>query len=229
MIIADQKRKILQIVNVFETSSPEGRYDIIAVFKDGPVMDGERIQQITYGRSQTTEFGNLKRLLEMYIETGGKFAADLSPYMSNLGKMPSLCANMDFRNLLKQAGKDDPLMRKCQDDFFDSYYYLPALAWFNQFGFTEALSLAVIYDSFIHSGSIRQDIRQKFSASPPVKGGDENTWIIQYVDARYDWLKNHANQKLHSTVYRMDCFKMQIKNENWDLSQTVNINGIVIK
>ena len=229
MISADQKRKILQIVNVFETSTPEGRYDIIAVFKDGPVVNGERIKQITYGRSQTTEFGNLKRLLEMYIQMGGEFAADLSPYMPKLGKMPSLCPNMEFRNFLKEAGKNDPLMRKCQDDFFDSYYYLPALAWFNQFGFTEALSLAVIYDSFIHSGSIREDIRQKFSATPPVKGGDERTWIKQYVDARYDWLKNHSNQKLHSTVYRMNCFKLQIRNENWDLSQPVNAAGILIK
>jgi chitosanase len=53
MIQPEIKRKIEKVVNVFETGTPEGRYDLLVVMNDGP---GGR-PQITYGRSQTTEFG----------------------------------------------------------------------------------------------------------------------------------------------------------------------------
>ncbi|KUK60465.1 MAG: Uncharacterized protein XD81_0176 [Bacteroidetes bacterium 38_7] len=47
MITPEIKRKILQIVNVFETGKLEGRYDELVVMNDGP----GGIPQITYGRS----------------------------------------------------------------------------------------------------------------------------------------------------------------------------------
>lgn len=61
-----QKDKILKVLNVFETGSTEGKYDNISIYKDGTV-NGQKVYQITYGRSQTTEYGNLKRLIELYI------------------------------------------------------------------------------------------------------------------------------------------------------------------
>ena len=51
-----QKRICEQIVNVFETGSPTGDYGNVTVMDDGP---GDK-PQVTYGRSQTTEYGNLK-------------------------------------------------------------------------------------------------------------------------------------------------------------------------
>jgi hypothetical protein len=38
---------------VFETGSVQGDYSIIAIFPDGP----SQIEQVTYWRSQTTEYG----------------------------------------------------------------------------------------------------------------------------------------------------------------------------
>ena len=59
-----------------------------------------------------------------------------------------------FKSLLRKAGREDPVMRQIQDAFFDDRYFRPAIAWADEQGFVEALSGLVIYDSFIHSGSI---------------------------------------------------------------------------
>ena len=50
MITTQQKTKILQIVNIFETGSKQGKYDNISIYADGK----DNTKQITYGRSQTT-------------------------------------------------------------------------------------------------------------------------------------------------------------------------------
>ncbi len=228
MITSSQKNSILGVINVFETGSAEGRYDKISVYRDGPVVNGERIYQITYGRSQTTEFGNLKRLIELYISRNGKFKSQFLPFLSKIGKHPSLRSHQAFRDLLKKSAREDIVMRQVQDDFFDLYYYQPAFVWFAGFGFTEALSLLVIYDSFIHSGRIREDLRQKFAERPPKFGGNEKKWIEQYVNVRHHWLGTHPNKLLQATVYRTNCFKREIKKDNWNLSQTINANGIQV-
>lgn len=228
-ITAEQKSKILKVINVFETGKPDGVYDSITTLEDGPVINGKRIKQITYGRSQTTEFGNLKRLLETYISNKGVFANDFAPYMNRIGVGASLYTDNNFRNLLKRAAKEDVIMRNSQDNFFDTYYYQPALFWFEGNKFTKALSLLVIYDSFIHSGRILEFLRQRFAAKPPVNGGSEEEWIKQYVDVRAQWLATHTNPILRKTIYRTNCFAAQIKAGNWDLSKDIDANRTIIK
>src|SRR5688572_4332127 len=110
-ITAAQKSKILRVINVFETGKPDGVYDAISVYKDGPTVGGEKIRQITYGRSQTTEYGNLKRLIELYIERGGVFANAFKPYLPKIGrKNKSLHTDLAFKQLLKRAAKEDAIM-----------------------------------------------------------------------------------------------------------------------
>ena len=225
MITNSSKKKIQQIINVFETGSIDGKYGTISKYKDGP----NGIKQITYGRSQTTEFGNLKRLVELYIQKGGTNAAGLVKYVSKIGKQPSLVTDEIFISLLKDSGNNDPIMKECQDEFFDSYYYHPALIWFEGYGFKEPLSLLVIYDSFIHSGGVKDYLRQRFPERPPKFGGDEKKWIAQYVDVRHLWLKNHKRKILNGTIYRTQCFKNQIKNDNWDLKSPVIANGLKVE
>lgn len=227
LITPAQKNKILQVVNVFETGTPEGRYDSISVYKDG-LIDGNHVYQLTYGRSQTTEFGNLKRLIEKYVSNGGLYTAQFAPFVSKIGNWPSLRHNPTFRKLLKESALKDPIMRVTQDDFFDLYYYTPAYIWFKGFGFKEPLSLLVIYDSFIQSGQIFDFLRQKFPERPPLFGGRENVWIEQYVKTRHDWLKTHTKPIVRKTFYRTSCFKKQIARSNWVLNQEVDSNGVII-
>ena len=217
-----QKRICIQVVNVFETSSIQGDYGNITVYPDGP----NKMRQVTYGRSQTTEYGNLEELVEMYVNSGGIYSAQLKPYLPRIGVTP-LADDKIFQQYLKDAGKNDPLMKQVQDEFFDKRYFKPAMAFMDQNGFTLPLSALVIYDSQVHSGGILSFLRKRFPAKTPVNGGDEKTWIIQYVDTRRDWMANHSDALLRKTVYRMDCFKREIARNNWDLSIVpINANGM---
>ena len=73
-----QKRICEQVINVFETSKIEGDYGALVIFADGP----HDIRQITYGRSQTTEYGNLEELVQMYADANGTFSGQLRPFIA---------------------------------------------------------------------------------------------------------------------------------------------------
>ncbi|UFH33151.1 chitosanase [Chryseobacterium sp. C-71] len=223
MITNQQKTKILQVINVFETGSKDGKYDTLVIYADG--KNGSR--QITYGRSQTTEQGNLKALVQMYITRNGIFATQLKVFVNKIGQ-ESLVDSTAFKNLLRRSAREDIIMRTCQDDFFDILYYKPAFQFFQSNRFTTALSLLVIYDSFIHSGSVPSFLRERFAEKIPVNGGDEKKWITQYVNTRHLWLANHSKKILQKTIYRTECFKNQITNKNWDLSKEIIANGTKI-
>lgn len=223
MITTQQKTKILQIVNIFETGSKQGKYDNISIYADGK----NNTKQITYGRSQTTEQGNLKTLLQLYIDKNGIYATQLKPYLTSIGKTP-LHNNIIFKKLLQKAAREDIKMIETQYQFFDILYYQPAFHFFEKNKFTQALSLLVIYDSYIHSGSIPTFLREKFPENTPLNKGNEKNWIKQYTNERHDWLKNNKKNILQKTIYRTQCFLNQIKTENWDLSKELIANGIKI-
>ncbi|WP_175621859.1 chitosanase [Chryseobacterium schmidteae] len=223
MITTQQKTKILQVINVFETGTKEGKYDTLVIYADG--KNGSR--QITYGRSQTTEQGNLKALIQMYISKNGTFASQLKVFVNKIGQ-ESLVDNAVFKNLLRKSAREDVIMRTCQDDFFNILYYKPAFQFFQSNHFTTALSLLVIYDSFIHSGGVPSFLRERFAEKIPVNGGVEKKWITQYVNTRHLWLANHSRKILQKTIYRTECFKNQIALNNWDLSKEIIANGVKI-
>jgi chitosanase len=212
MISEQHKRLVMRVVNVFETGTPEGKYDALVVMADGK----NKSRQITYGRSQTTEQGSLKELVRLYIAKAGAHANALSEYVDRIGVVP-LADDATFKNLLKQAGSD-PVMRATQDQFFEDRFYRRALEFFDTNRFTMPLSLLVIYDSYIHSGSIPDFLRARFPEKVPARGGGEKEWIKAYVDTRHEWLRTHSNELLPKTVYRTQCFKDQISADNWDLS-----------
>jgi len=215
-----QRSLITRVVNTFETGSPEGNYGAIARMGDGP--QGRR--QITYGRSQTTEYGNLKALLQEYVAKEGRYSAAMAPYLERLGRTP-LVDDLPFLEVLRKAGQD-PVMRETQDSFFDARYFQPALAWARSHGFREALSLLVIYDSFIHSGSILMALRRRFSERPPAQGGNEKVWITAYVTARHAWLQGHGNRYVRNSAYRTADLLREIRRNNWALSETpIYANG----
>ena len=216
------KNKIQKIVNVFECGTPNGDYGCISLYEDGP----NGIKQITYGKSQTTEWGKLPELIKLYISLDGELANQLFKYVDTIGRT-SLVNDKDFISLLKEASKDS-IMKESQDSFFDTHYWAPAKAWFDKNGFKSNLSMLVIYDSFIHSGSILKFLRERFTEKVPVNGGDEKEWIKQYSSARLNWLKNHSNPILRKTIYRVNDFLTAINEDNWDLSEVFIANGTKI-
>jgi len=219
-----QRRIITQVVNAFETGSPEGDYAATAIFHDGP----HNIRQITYGRSQSTEYSSLRELVAAYVDAGGMFSEALRPYADRIGSVP-LTDDAGFKSLLRRAGREDPVMRQIQDAFFDRRYLLPTLGWAADEGFSLPLSALVIYDSWIHSGGILWVLRQTFPDNPPSLGGEEKLWTQAYVTARRTWLAGHARAIIRKTVYRPDCFQREIARNNWHLSEgPIDANGALV-
>lgn len=215
----------VQVLNVFETGTKAGNYSKISIYADSP----HKTKQITYGKSQTTESGNLKKLLEKYLSMNPTTAAAavIKSRVDKVGKTPYMVNDTEFINALKAAGKEK-IMIEAQDQFFDEAYFNPAYKWFHANGFTLPLSMLVIYDSFIHSGGILSFLRNRFSAVPPAKGGDEKTWIKEYVRVRRAWLASHSNTDLRPTVYRMKTMERAMSDDNWMLDKPVYANGVVV-
>ena len=216
------KNKIQKIVNVFESGTPNGDYGCISLYEDGP----NGIKQVTYGKSQTTEWGNLSQLVKLYINNNGKFSDQLIKYSDTIGRT-SLVNDKNFISILKEASKD-PIMRESQDSFFDTHYWEPAKKWFDKNGFKSNLAMLVIYDSFIHSGSILKFLRERFAEKVPVNGGDEKAWIEQYCQTSLSWLNNHSNPILRKTNYRVVDFIRAMEKNDWDLGQEFLANGTKI-
>ncbi len=224
LITSHIKNKIQQILSVVETGSINANYSIIAIFKDG--KNGTR--QVTYGKHQTTEQGNLKKLIELYAKNkNAKYAENFKPYLSKIGVTP-LAEDQVFITMLRSAGQD-PVMQDTQDVFFDTQYWMPAESFFNQNGFTQPLSMLAIYDSYIHSGGILKSLRAQFTETVPSAGGDEKKWIEAYLIARNYWLANHQNVILHKTVYRTRAMLNAIKENGWMLDKDYVVNGHTIK
>jgi len=222
----DSKKTLIQkIVNVFESGSAEGKYDTLVIYDDGV----NNTHQITYGRSQTTEQGNLLQLIEMYVENNGKYAADFVPYLEKIGS-ESLVDDENFKRLLKEAAQKDKMMKDTQDTFFDQFYWQPAVEFGKRNNFKLSLSMLVIYDSYIHSGSIPMFLRKRFKELTPVNGGDEKKWIESYIDVRHQWLKYHEKPILRKTIYRTQVFINEMERGNWNLEKLpIDVNGMKVK
>ena len=215
---------ILRVLNVAETGRPEGKPHAVYIYPDG--KNGRK--QVTLGVGFTEDGGNLEKVIKRYIAMKGAFANQLSVHLPQIGK-GTLAAKKEFHQLLKQAGERDPLMAEAQNEQFNKAYLEPAFNWHSKNGFTLPLSFLVISDSYLHSGGIREELRNKFKESPPANGGDEKAWVKSYIEARYQWLSNHSNKLLRNTVYRTQCFRNEIASENWALERLpIHINGVAV-
>ena len=209
----DKKSLIKQILLAFEQSSTKIKYSEIYKYNDGP-NDKKQIT-VSFG---ITEYGNLKKLIKSYCFKGGKYTNDFISYTNDIGEK-SLVNDDKFISLLKESAKD-PIMQQAQEEAFDEMYIDPAFDFCNKHNLVFPLSKLVIADSYLHSGSVPSVVRNKFSATLPDNGGDEEIWINEYVIARREWLATHPRKLLHNTVYRMDFMIDRIKNGDWDLTQS---------
>jgi chitosanase len=214
---------IRRVLSVAETGKAEWNPSSVYIYADDNRFSPPR-KQVTVSIG-FTENGNLKKMLEGYIEKGGEHASGFSDYLPRLGSKdrPSLASNKEFIGLLKEAGKD-PKMKEAQEEAFDRLYLGPAFAWAEKYEFKEPLSYLVIADSFLHSGSMLGFLMAKFSEKKPVDGGNERVWIESYLRVRHQWLAKHSNKVLNATVYRADAYLREIVKGNWDL----NIGSLVM-
>lgn len=225
---ADQENRVRDvvqsIVRVFESGHPDGRHDAIVILPDGA--------GISYGISQGTDrSGTLDRIVRDYIAAGGDLADELAPYLPRLQrdettdvdpKRPPAWVRRLMGVLVEAAA--DPVMRRVQAEVFDELYWRPAVALSRQLQLEHPLSLAVVYDTCIHSGpGGLARIRRRFPEYPPAAGGAEKAWTTAYVRARRLWLSTSSRPVVRSTVYRMDAFLQLIAAANWSLQTPITI------
>lgn len=217
------KQIIIKILNCFETGKPETNYSSIYCYNDGP----NDTKQVTLGRGYTEE-GTLWDVFEMYKNLGGSTADKLLSFKFHKGDQ-TLAKNKEFLNLIINTAKTDDKFRQAEDEIFDKVYWNKGELWFKAKGFTLPLSLTIIQDSYLQSGSILNFLINKISERVPSEGGDEKDWIENYCRTRKTWLANHSRRILNSTVYRPEFFLKQIENNNWNLDQfPIYPNGIKI-
>lgn len=207
------------IVAVFETGRVRGNASAVAVLPDGA--------GVSYGSHQCTHrAGSLLAVVREAIALGCPDAAALLPYVKPLSNtspqsVSRLARDGHFHALLRHAGLT-PEMRRAQEVVFDRDYLQPALDACEGSGFVEPLSLAVVFDGFIHGGFAR--IRDRV---PPEL--EERDWIVRYLTARRAWLAGHAKPILRKTVYRQDAFFALIKTDNWALRTPFSVRGVAVR
>ena len=220
MMLSDlQKRTAQAIVNVFETGHVGGDYACVIL------LAGDS-GGLTYGRSQTTRVsGNLHKLIDAYCAApDAACATRLAPYLPKLAARDKALDSDDvFRACLREAGAD-PVMRDVQDAFFDRLYWAPVSREAARLGLEDALSVATVYDSFIHGSWARmRDCTSEAAGTPASCGARE--WTQSYLRTRRAWLAGHANRLLHRTVYRMDALLALADEGNWRLDQPFTLRG----
>ena len=214
------KSTIIEILNCFEndSSSPKTEYDKIYIYHDGTDNKGQqKKKQVTLGRGYTSMGGTLWDVFRAYQTLGG----DAKKLLSFLPQRydESLASNKDFLSLIIKTAQTDEKLRTAEDQIYDKLYWDVGYNWYTINGFSLPLSLAVIQDTFLQSGSMLSFLTKRFTEKTPAHGGDEKAWIEAYVSTRQKWLANHSNSVLRGTVYRTNFFTKQIENNNWNLDK----------
>ena len=212
---------IRRILSVAETDQAEWNPASVYVYNDG--NDGRK--QCTLSIGFTADGGNLRKVLERYVQRDGAYSDQFAPWIARL-KAGDPGTDSDFIALLKKVGKEDPLMMEVQEEMFDELYLGPAFEWASKYGFGLPMSHLVIADSFLHSGSMLGFLMNKFPEKKPCDGGNEEDWIHAYTNTRREWLANHSNKILRGTVYRCDCYLHEMEHGNWGLEQApISMHG----
>ena len=231
-----QRQAAKCLATTWETGSPRGKSGHLVVLADGG--------GITYGKLQTTEnSGGLYLMLTKYRELNGIFAEALEPYREQLyrdkrsgevgGTKNVLTKNKEFRALLQKAAAEDPLMSgfgQAQDQFFEEWFFAPALDICTHFGLTLPRSLAAVFDFCIQSGPgdqyndgrARDRLQEWHNTYPGLEEEDatsdptlrEKAWSIYMLEQRHAFLGSgsHAWSR-----YRTKSMLEMMANDQWAL------------
>ena len=216
--------KIIQILNVWETGTIDGRPSLISIFHDG--YRGRK--QVTLGVGFTEDGGNLKRVVERYINKGGKYSNFFAPYLPNMGNTskPSLVEDASFFETLKKSSKEDNLMIESQKEIFEEIYLASAKKFVKENEFLKPISWLVFCDSALHSGQPAPGwIRKTFPEKTPKNDGDEIQYVRAYLKARRNWLKSKGGI-LAKTTYRVENIINHLESKDYDLNKPFFANGV---
>jgi len=216
MLTEFQKQAAQAIIEVFETGRiGKGGYGTVTLIKGDT-------GGLSYGKHQASlNSGNLALLVARYIKSNGAEADNLRPFLKGLEARDGRLNDKKALHATLAAAGADPVMAKCQAQFFDDLFWLPSCRAAAARGVSSALGHAVIFDGHIHGAFAR--IAKSIDAS-----SGEHEWVKRYIVTRRTWLANHENPVLHKTVYRMDAFLGLVDAGQWDLDPPIKVRGVAI-
>lgn len=221
---AAKRHTIESVVSVFETGDPNGDYSAVVVLADGA--------GISYGRHQATDGGgSLDAVIQEYLDMGGYFHEEFLAWVARLADNFSTRENPndlteDCRSLMRflaEAGSE-PIMRDAQDHVFGVRYWEPAAKQSTQMQLDHPLSWLAVYDTTIQSGTNGvAKIRPLFGAVPPERGGQEEIWTRQFLEARAAWLRRSSKSIVVKSAVRVDRLLALVAGEQWQLQLPIHI------
>jgi chitosanase len=212
--------KIIKFASAIETGNIKVRYADVYIYGDG----ANRRRQVTLSYGFTEDQGNLLRLLKVYDATEGVYSLQFEKFLPLIGT-GVLHESVEFIELLKKAAKSDNHFCDCQDFVFDALYVERAKRKAIEYGIFTELGLMIVTDSILQ-GSFDK-VANKFPEKRPSKGGDEKVFLKAYLVARKKWLLG-CGGNLANSVYRVNDLLAAVEAGNWDLSQPILANDILI-
>ena len=216
-----QIRAAMAIVSVFEVATATSGFHRI-----GKIQGDSG--GISYGVFQfSINSGNLGSILTAYVASpDAKYAAQVAPFAARaVNREARLNDDLSFEQTLKQIGFD-PVMQRIQIAYGLQEFGIMAANRFHELGLKTALGYAVMLDSAVHGAytKVLQGVRNR----KPALGGDEKTWVADYLSTRRAWLTRQGPPLL-CTVYRIDTFRRLIEKNNWALTPPFLARSIMIK
>lgn len=216
-----QIRAAMAIVHVFEVATATGGFHRVGK------IQGDN-GGISYGVFQfSINSGNLGSILTAYVASpDAKYAAQVTQFAARaVNRDTRLNDDLNFEQILKQIGFD-PVMQHIQIAYGLQEFGLVAANRFRGLGLKTALGYGVMLDSAVHGTytKVLQGVRNR----KPALGGDEKTWVADYLSTRRAWLTRQGPPLL-CTVYRIDTFRRLIEKNNWSLTPPFLARSVMIK
>lgn len=164
--------------------------------------------------------GGLFRLLRSYTQKpNAQYASQVKSLIATgaVEKTPGL------NSMLTMAARD-PVMRQAQDDLFRTDVIEKDLSVVQTLGLRLPLSIAIVCDTIVNSGSssIKKLADQATSktGNSPKGGGDEKQWMMNFLDARSDFLKSHNQfpQFVRGWEARVESYRKLARDDDWMLT-----------
>ena len=219
-----------QLVNVFEYSRPDARYDACADLHDG--------RGLTCGTvGFTTSSTEVRDVVTTYVQEAPD--SPLAKYLPRLRELADRGSDSTdglsgFTGDWAQAA-DDPAFRAAQDGLTDRLTYEPAVATARTLGLRTPLGVAILFDTAVQHGTsddpdglpalvARTDDNMD---GRPADGVAEKAWLLEFLDVRADDLRHPHDPGTRdvwaASVDRVDALRDLVHDGQHQLSPPIDV------
>ncbi|KAJ3327233.1 hypothetical protein HDU76_012169 [Blyttiomyces sp. JEL0837] len=204
---------VLQLTSVFENGTPSFNWGSCENINDGngysagfiqfTTLSGSALQVVqTYANNGNAD-GNLKQALANYI-----------PALQNVQGSGSTDGLDGFCDAWANAANNDNAFHDAQLQIQENGYLVPNHDLVINLGVKLKVSVGQLYDCSIQLGlDGTNQIVNTVGATTPANGGDEVTWLNQFLQARINYL-NNIGGAYADTLYRVYSYQHVVNGGN---------------